>query len=134
MAEFTSSEALGVAESFLNSFNRADLQLMRGLLADDLEAHVTNKDGLQDVVRGGDAYIEAIQSMHLDTVRYSVTPTQAPVVVDPDRVLIMVEVRAESDGRSLHNFAAHLMRVRGGVITELHMVDAKPLESDGFWS
>ncbi len=46
----------------------------------------------------------------------------------------MVEVRANRGGRSLHNFAAHLLRISDGRITELRMVEAKPAESDAFWA
>jgi hypothetical protein len=50
-----------------------------------------------------------------------------------DQVLLMVEIHARRD-RSLHNFAAHRVRVSDGRITELRMVDAKPADSDAFWS
>ena len=41
----------------------------------------------------------------------------------------MVEVRAERPGRRLHNYAAHVLRVRDGKVTEWRMADAKPAES-----
>jgi hypothetical protein len=72
--------------------------------------------------------------MDLPAARFSVELTQSPVAVDADRVLIMVEVRAVRGSRRLHNFAAHLLRVAGGSIEEWTMVDAKPAESDRFWS
>lgn len=46
----------------------------------------------------------------------------------------MVEVHAERDGRTLHSFAAHLLRLADGRIAEWWMVDAKPAESDAFWA
>jgi hypothetical protein len=54
--------------------------------------------------------------------------------VDRDRVLVMVEVHAQRAGRTLHNVAAHPLRVANGRITAWRMVDAKPSESDEFWS
>ncbi len=72
--------------------------------------------------------------MDLPSARFTVEPTQPPVSVYPDWVLVMVEVHAERSGRSLHNFAAHVLRVEGGRITEWRMVDAKPAESDRFWA
>jgi ketosteroid isomerase-like protein len=72
--------------------------------------------------------------MDLPQAQYSVSLTQPPVVVDDGRVLIMVEVRAAKSGRALHNFAAHLLRVTDGRVAEWWMVDAKPAESDEFWS
>jgi ketosteroid isomerase-like protein len=119
---------------FLEAFSAADLQAMRSLLAEDLVAYVTDAEGGLERVDGRDAYLARVEAMDLGSARFRVELTQAPVHVDPDQVLAMVEVRAERDGRSLHNFAAHLLRVAGGQITEWHMVDAKPSESAEFWS
>jgi hypothetical protein len=71
--------------------------------------------------------------MNLPAVDYSVTLTQAPVVVD-DSVLVMVEVRARRGEHVLHNYAAHLLRVVDGRISRLTMVEAKPADSDEFWT
>jgi hypothetical protein len=72
--------------------------------------------------------------MDLPSVDYRVTLTQPPVMVDDGRVMIMVEVRAAKSARTLHNFAAHLLRVADRQIAEWWMVDAKPAESDQFWT
>ena len=66
--------------------------------------------------------------------RYRVTLTQRPVVVDDSSVLVMVEVRAAKSGRTLHNVAAHLLRVTNDQVTEWWMIEAKPAESDQFWA
>jgi ketosteroid isomerase-like protein len=60
--------------------------------------------------------------------------TQPPVEAGDGQVLAMVEVHAERGDRTLENFAAHLLRVEDGRITEWRMVDAKPAESDAFWA
>jgi hypothetical protein len=54
--------------------------------------------------------------------------------IDDERVLAMVEIKAERDGRRLHNFAAFLAQVRDGKVKTLWMVDALPAYSDEFWS
>lgn len=123
-----------VAVRFLEAFNRADLTGMRGVLDDDLVGFVTGPDGAEFEVTGADAYLSAIEAMDLPSAEFSVTLTQAPVLADPDRVLMMVEVRARRGDRALHNYAAHLVRVAGGRIIELRMVEAKPAESDAFWA
>jgi hypothetical protein len=46
----------------------------------------------------------------------------------------MVEISAKKDAGALHNYAAHLLRITGGQITEWWVVDAKPAESERFWS
>jgi ketosteroid isomerase-like protein len=122
-----------VVEAFLAAFNEGDLSALRACLADDAVSFVTGPDGRPFPVQGADRYVAAIEAMDLPSARYSVTLTQAPVPVQDDLVLVMVEVRAHRDGRDLHNFAAHLARVVDGRITRLWMVEAKPAESDAFW-
>jgi len=129
-----SSEPTAVAERFLAAFSAADFDAMRALLAEDLVAHVTNAEGGMDRVEGREAYLGRVEEMNLPSARFSIELTQPPVPADEDRVLVMVEVRAQRGGRSLHNFAAHLLRVADGRIAEWWMADAKPAESDAFWS
>jgi ketosteroid isomerase-like protein len=129
-----SGEPAAVARRLLEAFSAADLDGMRALLADDVVAYVTNAEGGVDEVRGREAYLSAVEAMDLPSARFSVELTQRPVTVGPDQVLVMVEIRARRGDRSLHNFAAHLVRIAGGRIIEWRMVDAKPAESDAFWS
>jgi ketosteroid isomerase-like protein len=129
-----SGEPAAVARRFLEAFSAADLDGMRALLAEDVVAYVTNAEGGVDEVQGREAYLSAVEAMDLPSARFSVELTQRPVTVGPDQVLVMVEIRARRGDRSLHNFAAHLVRIAGGRITEWRMVDAKPAESDAFWS
>lgn len=127
--------AAGVAATrFLEAFSAADFERMRALLSENVVAYVTNAEGGVDKIEGRDAYLSRLDAMDLPSAEFSIEPTQSPVPVDADRVLVMVEVRARREGRSLHNFAAHLLRVVDGRIAEWRMVDAKPSESDTFWS
>jgi ketosteroid isomerase-like protein len=129
-----SGEPAAVARRLLEAFSAADLDAMRALLAEDVVAYVTNAEGGVDEVQGREAYLSAVEAMDLPSARFSIELTQRPVTVGPDQVLVMVEIRARRGARSLHNFAAHLVRIAGGRITEWRMVDAKPAESDAFWS
>jgi len=95
---------------------------------------VTGADGEMARLEGRDEYLGRIEAMDLPAARFSVVLTQVPVEVGPDLVLLMVEVRAERGGRTLHNFAGHLLRIDGERIAEWWMVDAKPAESDAFWA
>jgi ketosteroid isomerase-like protein len=123
-----------VVERFLAAFSAADFGAMREALAPDLVAWVTNSEGTMDRVEGREEYLGRIEAMDLPAVRFRVELTQRPVAIDADRVLAMVEVRAERGSRTLHNFAAHLPRLEDGRIAEWWMVDAKPAESDAFWA
>lgn len=107
-----------IAEGFIAAFSTADVDATRELLAPDLVAWVTGPDGEMARVEGRDAYLARIEAMDLPAARFGVELTQAPVEVGPDRVLLMVEVHAERGGRSLHNFAGHLLRIEGERIAE----------------
>lgn len=127
----TTSELI---DRFLGSFNSGDLGAMRAALADDAVAFVTSPDGNTVRLDGADMYIAALERMDLANVNYSVALTQPAVMVSDEQALIMTEVRARRGDKTLQNFAAHLLRVNGGKIIEMFMVDAKPGESDAFWT
>ncbi len=126
--------AAAIVDRFLSAFNTGDTAAMRETLADDAVAYVTGPDGSSGEVDGADRYIAAIEAMNLPAVDYSVALTQPPVSVGDGRTLIMVEVHARRGDRTLVNYAAHLLKIADGEITQLHMVDAKPAESDAFWA
>ncbi len=107
---------------------------MREFLAPDLIAWVTNADGEADRDSGREEYLRRIAAMDLPGAQYSVMLTQSPAAIDDHLVLLMVEVQAERNSRRLHNFAAHVLRVDDGRVTQWRMADAKPGESDQFWS
>lgn len=115
-----------VATDLLEAFNTGDLERMRGLLAPDLVAWVTNADGDADRVIGRDEYLRRVAAMDLPSAQYRATLTQSPAAIDEHLVLLMVEIRAERNSRRLHNFAAHVLRVDEGRVIEWRMADAKP--------
>jgi ketosteroid isomerase-like protein len=123
-----------IAERFIAAFSAADFEAMRELLAPDMVSWVTGADGEMMRLEGREDYLGRVEAMDLPAARFSVELTQAAVPVGPDRVLLMVEVHAERGVRTLHNFAGHLLRIEGEQIAEWWMVDAKPAESDTFWS
>ena len=56
------------------------------------------------------------------------------VRVSDVQALAMVEIRAERNGKSLHNFSAFLARTEADRIAELWMVEALPAYSAEFRS
>ena len=127
-------EPADVATSLLRAFNDGVHDRMRELMDPAMVAWVTDASGEAEAVTGADAYLDRIAAMDLPAVRYRVGPTQSPVAIEDDLVLLMVEVHAERDDRRLDNFAAHVLRVTDGRVTEWRMADAKPAESDRFWA
>ena len=95
-----------IADDLLRAFSAADIEAMRSMLAEDLVAFITNAEGGLDRIEGREEYLSRIEAMDLPSARFSVELTQAPVAVDSEQVLIMVEVRARRDGR----IAAQLCR------------------------
>jgi len=126
------SDPVEVTLAFVRAAQDGDLAAMRSLMADSFQGHVTTADaGVRQADR--EQYLASIEAMD---VRSANLRLETPNVLrmDPGRVLVMVEVRAERFGHTLHNFSAQLAQVADGRITELWMVEALPAESDAFWS
>jgi len=122
-----------IVRRLLDDFNAADIEGMRGALAPDLRAFVTNAEGGADEVAGADEYLARVEAMDLPSADFRVEVTQL-AETRPDQVMVMVEVHAARGGRTLHNFATHLFNFEGGLIAEWWMVEALPAASDAFWS
>ena len=105
---------------------------MRSLLADDLRAYITNREGGVDEV-GAEEYLQRLAAMDLPSAQLKLAVTQV-IAPRPEMVIAMVEVNAARGGRTLHNHAAHCLFVRDGLVAEWWMVEALPAESDAFWS
>jgi ketosteroid isomerase-like protein len=127
----TSDELAAFARRLFDAYGQGDLDAFRDLLADHLTAYVTNADAGVDELRGRDVYMSRLPDLHAAGGRLRVTQV---LPVDGERVLTMVEIRAERDGRQLHNFAAFLAEVGDDKVTRLWMVDALPAYSDEFWA
>jgi ketosteroid isomerase-like protein len=127
----TSDELAAFARRLFDAYGAGDLDGFRALLADDLIACVTNAAAGVDELRGVEAYMSRLPDLHAAGGHLLITQV---LPVDDVRVLTMVEIRAERDGRQLHNFAAFLAEVGDGKVTRLWMVDALPAYSDEFWS
>jgi hypothetical protein len=114
------------------AYDAGDRDAMRPLLAADMVGYVTNAKGGVDEVRGASAYLARVPSG--DDATFSAEATQV-VAVSPSQVLAMVAIKAERNGKSLHNHAGFLVRYdSAGLIDEVWMVDAQPAYSDEFWS
>ena len=126
-------DAESIARELIEAFCAADTQRMRSLLADDLRAYITNREGGVDEI-GAEEYLQRVAVMDLPggaQLKLAITQAVAP---RPEMVMAMVEVNAARGGRTLHNHAAHLLFVRDGLVAEWWMVEALPAESDAFWS
>ena len=127
-----SNSAESVARQLIKAFSAADMQRMRSLIADDLRAYITNREGGVDEV-GGEECLRRVAAMDLPSAQLTLAITQV-VAPRPEMVIAMVEVNAARGGRTLHNHAAHCLFVRDGLVAEWWMVEALPAESDAFWS
>jgi ketosteroid isomerase-like protein len=125
------ASARDVVLGFMRTFERGDLRVLRESLTDDFTGHITTADGgVRDVDRDG--YVESVRAMDVPTAHLRLDIPNV-VEIEPGRVLVMVEVHAQRDGRTLHNFSGQLATVVDGKLSEIWMVDALPAESDDFW-
>ena len=123
-------EPAATLRGLIAAFSAHDAPAMRATLADDLTAYITTADGGVEPVHGADDYLRRLLALQAPSL--SVTVTQS-VTVAADQALLMVEIRAERNGRTLHNYAAFLATVHTSRISELWMVEALPAYSDEFW-
>lgn len=130
MADPGSAES--IARGLINAFCAVDTRRMRPLLADELRAYITNRDGGVDEV-SADQYIQRLEAMDLPSADFQLTITQI-VSPRPDMAIVMVEISAARGSRTLHNHAAHCLFTKDGRVVEWWMVEALPAESDAFWS
>lgn len=120
-----------LARDLFEAYGEGELETMRALLAEDLVAYIANADAGVDRVEGRDNFMSRLPD--LAGAELSTAITQI-VAIDEERVMTMIEIKAERGERTLHNFAAFLARTSEGQVAELWMVDAKPAYSDEFWS
>lgn len=121
-----------IAIAFIKAFEQADLAKLRELMAEDVINHVTTREGTSNALKGREAYIESVKAMDIPSAKLNMSIPQI-LTIEPGRVLVMVEVKAERDGKTLHNFAGLLCNIQEGVITQTWMVEALPEGSDEFW-
>ena len=114
----------------IEGFSAQSEDRMRAVLGEQMTAYVTNVDGGVDRVHGRDAYLQRLLALKAPVFTVEVTQS---VAVSSDQAMVMVEIRAERKGRSLHNFSAFLATTHEGEISELWMVEALPAYSDEFW-
>jgi ketosteroid isomerase-like protein len=120
-----------LARSFFEAYRDGDLESARSLMAPDAVAFITNAEAGADRIEGRDGFFARLPDLTGADLHLAITQV---LVVDGERVMTMVEIRARRGDRTLHNFGAFLLRARGDRITELWMVDAKPAVSDEFWA
>ncbi|MBS0271554.1 MAG: nuclear transport factor 2 family protein [Proteobacteria bacterium] len=132
MTNCKNSSLESLIEEFITTFIKIDYAKMESLLTPDLTSYITNAEGGVDKVRGRDAYIERVRAMNMERVKFNIRITQL-VTIKQDQGLVMVEIKADRNGKSLHNFAAFLINVKNNLIDEMWMVEALPAYSDTFW-
>ena len=125
------TDPAAIARQLFESYAAGDRDRFAALLAEDMIGYVTTADAGADRVDGREAYLGRLPDLRATGGTLTVTQVLG---IDEERALTMVEIRAEREGRSLHNFAAFLTRVDDGQVRQIWMVDALPAYSDEFWS
>jgi ketosteroid isomerase-like protein len=123
--------AAEISRALFEAYGDGNMETMRSLFASEAVSFITNGEGGVDRVEGRDGFMARLPDLSGAEISTAITQV---VEIDPERAMTMVEVKAARGGRTLHNFAAFLTRLSEGRVVELWMVDAKPAESDDFWS
>ena len=125
-------ESEKVVMDFVAACAEGDEQKIENTLAPNVINYVTNNKGDVDKLEGAEAYLERIRAMNIPTIKPQIDITQI-LTIKPQQIMVMVEVKAQSGRRILHNHAAFLIHLKHGKITEMWMVEALPAYSDEFW-
>lgn len=117
----------------VKSLEKEDDATLCKLYADDVKNYVTDKNGGVFLIQGCENYLAAIKKMNFSKVRPTLSITQINVLND-NEALFMLEVKAKKPNKSLHNFAAYLVKFENDKIISTTMVEAMPAYSDAFWN
>jgi len=85
-----------LARDLFEAYGGGDLETVRSLLAEDLTAYITNADAGVDQVEGRDNFMSRLPD--LAGAELSTAITQI-VAIDEERVMTMLEIKAERRGR-----------------------------------
>jgi hypothetical protein len=119
---------------FVRAMESSDMATVRASFDPNVRAFVTNAEGGTDLVEASEALGQRFPDFAAMADSFRATVTQLHQI-DDRTVLFMIEIQAERLGRSLHNFAAALIRLSAeGKMTEYRMVEALPADSERFWS
>lgn len=128
----TALSSSNLVSQFVESFQNADLALMRKILAPNFISYVTNSSGTADKLLGAENFIKRVEAMKIPSVNFKLTITQT-LEIEPNLFMLMVEVNAHKGPNHLHNFASILLRLENNKISTYWMVEALPKKSEEFW-
>jgi ketosteroid isomerase-like protein len=100
-----------IARNMLDAFNRGDMQVIEGFLADDVVWH---EIGRAEPRRGKAALREEAPG----AVDYEITATIHDVVANDDHTIALVDATATRGGKTLRYRTAEIFHFRDGKITE----------------
>src|SRR3990167_3416710 len=121
-----------IISDFVHAFAQTDYEKLEKLLAVDVISYVTNAQGGVNMLKGRDALIQSIQAVDYKSVKPDISITQL-LKINENQGMVMVEIKAQRKGKTLHNFAAHLINTKQDLISEIRIVEALPAYSDEFW-
>jgi hypothetical protein len=124
--------AVALAYELVDSFQNGNFEKMARILDENMHSYISNAEGGHDELKGRDAFMENLRALDAGHVKPEITMLQCTYVT-PQKSLFMLEVKAERGKQKLHNYAAYLLEERDDLITQIHMVEAKPEESNDFW-
>lgn len=122
-----------VIRAYVASYTNPDPTVMESLLDPRVIFYITNAQAGVDKVVGSQEFMKRIKAMNIpEATQFKINIIQI-VTISEKQGMVMSEVKAEKNGKTLHNFSASLITIHNGKICESWMVDALPQYSDEFW-
>ena len=100
-----------IARSLADAFQSGDMQAMGALIADDIVWH---EIGRSEPVRG----MAALAANGAGAAEYKITTVLHDIVANDDHTIVLVDVTATHDGKTLNYRTAEIYHIRDGKIAE----------------
>lgn len=129
------SENLDVARRAIELFHAGRVELMRGMLAEDIIWKLPNKNPLATDIKGVDAVLDFFRRVHAET-NGTFRAEVLDLVANESAVFCLMRLRAERQGKELNQKVVNVWRLRPGdgkvYQRELYMEDLTA--SEEFWA
>ncbi|MEO3872184.1 nuclear transport factor 2 family protein [Nonomuraea sp. B12E4] len=129
----TENPHISVASGFYDALAKGDLDILRGLLTDDVVFHVPGRGPMARDYSGKEAvlgYLSHLAEATTSTLRLE----PQDYLAGSDRVAVVLTIHGERDGRTLNDHGLQLFRLSDGKISERSSFPYDPYSVDEFFA
>ena len=122
-----------LVRSGYEAFQKADMEAVRALFADDIVWHVGGRSPLAGDYRGPDEVLGFLgRTMEMTGGSFSLEIHD--LLANDEHGIALVLARGQRDGKTLDDRQVHVLHLRGGKVTEFWGHPGDQYALDEFWS